>query len=233
MHLSLDQCKCFYRLFCTRFDYWTYGGVLHIVDFDLIGEDEDRPGFGGRVRIDGDGIAAPGEDEDFRRYLHARHGKVDPWEVASKTAGELEGFDLDKHIAELPSYLALRSFLDGHVPDGEDDYFFANRVLAELVDMVRDECEPGEIVGSMQEWGIGFDSEAQVNKVLELMMNLANDIPIRSNNGWSPNQMLQREMAGKEAKRVFCDASGKPRKVGRNEPCPCGSRKKYKRCCGR
>ncbi|MCH6569643.1 MAG: SEC-C domain-containing protein, partial [Acidobacteria bacterium] len=23
------------------------------------------------------------------------------------------------------------------------------------------------------------------------------------------------------------------RKVGRNEPCPCGSGKKYKKCCGR
>ena len=25
----------------------------------------------------------------------------------------------------------------------------------------------------------------------------------------------------------------KKRKIGRNEPCPCGSGKKYKRCCGR
>ncbi len=24
-----------------------------------------------------------------------------------------------------------------------------------------------------------------------------------------------------------------PRKVGRNEPCPCGSERKFKRCCGR
>ncbi|MBW2647959.1 MAG: SEC-C domain-containing protein, partial [Deltaproteobacteria bacterium] len=24
----------------------------------------------------------------------------------------------------------------------------------------------------------------------------------------------------------------KRRKIGRNEPCPCGSEKKYKRCCG-
>lgn len=23
-----------------------------------------------------------------------------------------------------------------------------------------------------------------------------------------------------------------PKEVGRNEPCPCGSRRKYKRCCG-
>ncbi|MDP6424751.1 MAG: SEC-C metal-binding domain-containing protein [Planctomycetota bacterium] len=28
-------------------------------------------------------------------------------------------------------------------------------------------------------------------------------------------------------------SNGRPRKVGRNEPCPCGSGKKYKRCCAR
>ena len=25
----------------------------------------------------------------------------------------------------------------------------------------------------------------------------------------------------------------KPKKIGRNDPCPCGSGKKYKHCCGR
>ena len=24
----------------------------------------------------------------------------------------------------------------------------------------------------------------------------------------------------------------KPKKIGRNDPCPCGSGKKYKKCCG-
>lgn len=33
-----------------------------------------------------------------------------------------------------------------------------------------------------------------------------------------------------EIGRWACFAS--PKKVGRNEPCPCGSRKKYKKCCG-
>ena len=32
---------------------------------------------------------------------------------------------------------------------------------------------------------------------------------------------------------AFYDENGKPRKVGRNEPCPCGSGKKYKKCHGR
>ena len=29
------------------------------------------------------------------------------------------------------------------------------------------------------------------------------------------------------------EAGAKPKKVGRNDPCPCGSGKKYKKCCGR
>jgi len=33
------------------------------------------------------------------------------------------------------------------------------------------------------------------------------------------------------AKRTEAVAAG--HKVGRNDPCPCGSGKKYKKCCGR
>ena len=32
---------------------------------------------------------------------------------------------------------------------------------------------------------------------------------------------------------AFYDKNGKLKKVGRNEPCPCGSGKKYKKCHGR
>ena len=28
-------------------------------------------------------------------------------------------------------------------------------------------------------------------------------------------------------------AKSSPKKVGRNQPCPCGSGKKYKKCCGK
>ena len=31
---------------------------------------------------------------------------------------------------------------------------------------------------------------------------------------------------------VFPDTPAAPTKVGRNDPCPCGSGKKYKKCCG-
>ena len=47
---------------------------------------------------------------------------------------------------------------------------------------------------------------------------------------------LAQEMAAQQAaaagRRVETIVRDRP-KVGRNDPCPCGSGKKYKKCCGR
>ena len=37
----------------------------------------------------------------------------------------------------------------------------------------------------------------------------------------------------REAKQLRGKPTGEPKKVGRNDPCPCGSGKKYKKCCGK
>ena len=36
-----------------------------------------------------------------------------------------------------------------------------------------------------------------------------------------------------EREKVFYRTARSTKKVGRNEPCPCGSGKKYKKCCGK
>lgn len=63
----------------------------------------------------------------------------------------------------------------------------------------------------------------------KLITNVYNSLPSWENNGWSPQELLER-MAGK---KVFYNERGDVMKVGRNDPCPCGSGKKYKKCCGR
>jgi preprotein translocase subunit SecA len=53
-----------------------------------------------------------------------------------------------------------------------------------------------------------------------------------------PNQPPRRQQGGGEepaedGPRITIPLKREMPKVGRNDPCPCGSGKKYKQCCGR
>ena len=58
---------------------------------------------------------------------------------------------------------------------------------------------------------------------------------VRNLNAWTKSRQIGksgRGGAGFHAPSVHDDPPAFGRKVGRNEPCPCGSDRKYKRCCG-
>ena len=44
---------------------------------------------------------------------------------------------------------------------------------------------------------------------------------------------MMRKMYHQDTRSFLSAVKPRPRRVGRNSPCPCGSNKKYKRCCGR
>ncbi|WP_046058749.1 SEC-C metal-binding domain-containing protein, partial [Clostridium sp. IBUN13A] len=48
------------------------------------------------------------------------------------------------------------------------------------------------------------------------------------NKGWTPADLMKKD--SKETSGLNLVVSNK---VGRNDPCPCGSGKKYKKCCGK
>lgn len=212
----------------SRFDIWYYGCEPHIVDFRLI-DDAPRCEFGEQVVIDGDDMAVVTDEERFRRYLLSSHGKVAPWEVPSRTADELEGYVFYDAVLALPSQVALRDFLDANVPDGQDDYFFAENVIEDLIEIAQFDFDPSDIIDELRQHGLEFESPAKLSRMLTLVMNFTNDVPRWSNNGWSPAALHERETG----RKIFRDENGKPLKVKVNDPCPCGSGKKYKKCCGK
>ena len=58
---------------------------------------------------------------------------------------------------------------------------------------------------------------------------------VRSLNAWTKSRGSEGRGTDDNARDVRFDPDDLPvfgRKVGRNEPCPCGSGRKYKRCCG-
>ena len=80
--------------------------------------------------------------------------------------------------------------------------------------------------------------EAELNDFVQLYTALSNHTRLPANCGRTPDEMFyaradrpRAESIGAEEKIVPFVREGS--KVGPNDPCPCGSGKKYKRCCGR
>lgn len=102
-----------------------------------------------------------------------------------------------------------------------------------------------------------WDSMREAERIIGLYNEFANDTPIWYNKGHSPNEIFNllpphkgkpqfvgpfaEEMSTAYDKIIhkqdnvipFPSAVITSKKVGRNAPCPCGSGKKYKNCCGR
>lgn len=131
-------------------------------------------------------------------------------------------------VCESPEGIALRNFMDGQVPDGENDCFFADRFVEDVACSI---LSSGRVEGAFRHIRqLGYDENAPLMaKLTRLVTNFYAAIPSWENNGWTPREHTER-ITGR---KIFYAPDGTTRKPGRNDPCPCGSGKKYKKCCGR
>jgi hypothetical protein len=233
-------------------DYYIAGKILLYSNYNSIGNEKDDADDGaGGSGIDGDadeagdgsGYDVEGEEYllGFRQQLLAQHRVIPPKPFDFE---DISFQGINRYVLSLPEVAVLRDYLDAHVPDGEDDLLFASRVVKTLYHMMCWDSSLEEIFVGMVQSGIDFG--AFNNKEQQRLGRLLSDatlaVPSWMNNGWSFD----------EAKRVGYNAKGRilnrsggasatptsptvraESKVGRNDPCPCGSGKKYKKCCGR
>ena len=73
-----------------------------------------------------------------------------------------------------------------------------------------------------------FADEKQVRTFFDLLILAKNNTRIWENKGYTPKELGAHKIYQQKREPVV----QKTDKVGRNEPCPCGSGKKYKKCCG-
>ncbi len=131
------------------------------------------------------------------------------------------------YYEKTPQLAALKAKLAEFITDPE--------VLLDVLDEIHDKCAAK---ARMQEYfdlldtaGIVFDSMKQAETVMQLIVDVQNNTRLWSNYGHTP-----RELSAIGKSNLLPFPSTQPRRVqktGRNEPCPCGSGKKYKNCCGR
>lgn len=85
-----------------------------------------------------------------------------------------------------------------------------------------------ELFQLLREYHVPIDP-ANLPVIADLLSGLANSTRIWSNNGHTPDEIFNLY----ERQQLKDLPLNKAAKIGRNDPCPCGSGKKYKRCCGR
>jgi len=86
-----------------------------------------------------------------------------------------------------------------------------------------------ELNSIFERHNIMFHSEEQLIEFINLITHAKNNTRIWDNNGYTPSEL--HEITMEHDKNVIKFPTPQKEKVGRNDPCPCGSGKKYKKCC--
>ena len=111
--------------------------------------------------------------------------------------------------------------------DGSEGIFGGYRELKDYITYGDGISELGSI---LEKHNLVFKSENQIKKFIDLAMYAKNNTRIWENNGYTPSELF--EILSNRKKNIINFPMQK-KKIGRNDPCPCGSGKKYKNCCGR
>lgn len=123
------------------------------------------------------------------------------------------------------------------------------RIGREDAEVMVEECEweinnlatLGELVNGFSEW-IEFSSLDEMSTLTDRVAEMMNNTRQWALKGYYPSELSAKRQSSKPA--VLNQASSQSgrgtvisletkKKIGRNDPCPCGSGAKFKKCCGR
>jgi hypothetical protein len=138
------------------------------------------------------------------------------------SAGEPEYIDRDE------SYLDLVEFL---LDTFDMDYEDADAIVEECMIEIRNGAFPSDLLGLLQEQ-LELAQTDVVNKLVDKLMHVYNHTRQWSLKGYSPNLMSSKRESATGAPKADIINFSTRQKVGRNDPCPCGSGRKFKKCCG-
>ncbi|MDD2497710.1 MAG: SEC-C metal-binding domain-containing protein [Desulfitobacteriaceae bacterium] len=143
------------------------------------------------------------------------------------------------YIDKTPEMNRFISFLLNHYRLSDQE---TNEIALQITNMINADSKPTLIIQYLQSW-MEFPSFEFVQQLTAKLMELYNNTRQWVLKGHTPNELFQEEkkylkplpaepfkVSQQNSKVIDLQTHTK---VGRNDPCPCGSGKKYKKCCGR
>lgn len=165
------------------------------------------------------------EGDDIDLYIQTKlrqQGK--PYYIPKKA--ELLKYEDPFYCECMPEVDAMRNFIDNTFDlDSIEGEILLGVLLFEIRYYANGMSRSMEYIDAN---GLVFPSEEACLEFVKLYQVLNNHMQMPGNRGFAPIE-LTKANAGNTTSAV----KKQHVKVGRNDPCPCGSGKKYKKCCGR
>jgi len=206
-------------------DRLTYAGFKRIYD-KLASRTQNFFNYGEYILGEYFGHVSYDEMDSFLEKIRDKPYYVPKKEELLKKAEDLY-FELTPQLNALRDYIISNMCKDEETVDS----------LIEDIELLCFMEQPfNEVIYEFKRNGILFESTRQLNTLMSLLADVYNNTRTWNNRGYTAKEM--NEILGKNIPLV----TGIPidklddvifKKVGRNDPCLCGSGKKYKKCCGR
>jgi hypothetical protein len=176
------------------------------------------------------------EDMEYADYLEARHKDI---EMFSLPENELLNYKDPYYYEETDEAKLLYTYIIKELLPDDDETEEPAAFLADLHGCARRDVDMDGIMELIDEYG--FPVKQNDHAIwIGLIYAVLNNARKWSINGWTPNELHDKIRLEQEAAKekhlpgnVISLAQRKAAKIGRNDPCPCGSGKKYKHCCGK
>ncbi len=159
-------------------------------------------------------------DEEQLEGEQLRRSDLD---FASLSYEEIYAAGADTYAPNTPSYRNLMAFF---MKEHGFDVLKAADVTGELLILLQNGGTLQEAVEYLEDLGLMKD-EDKANAAVPLLAAFNNETRLWQLKGHTPAELMEKSGHGK----VIPFDQVRKAKVGRNDPCPCGSGKKYKNCC--
>ena len=144
----------------------------------------------------------------------------------------LKGYFMEDPVVRDEEYKTVLRLLGRELRDRHA----AEEMLKEIADGVtKEDWEIPQVMECLYEWDVAFDSPKTASKLVAALSEWMYGIRRWSECGFSRRELGK---ANKDLKYLSQSVRTKPereaaQKIYPNDPCPCGSGKMYKKCCGR
>jgi len=170
----------------------------------------------------------PDEFEDDESYL---------WDIRAKQKGKPRYLPATKedflmfsdalYIEPKKSYDELKEYIINSKLCNTDDEYEIEGEMLDLNEMIQNGVPINDLLQYFVDGGYELNDIDAINDFMQRVVSVSNNTRMYENNGYTPIELGKLRAAELPRGMVI----NRPAKIGRNDPCPCGSGKKYKKCC--